>query len=149
MTNITQMTEREILLQKLLIERFGELATRPEIPCNPDNTPQNYYMSLLDFVEQAPCRNLDPWLFDQYQLDLAQPALAICRNCVFWKECDALVKPAASHYDGIAAGKVWRNGNVLARLSLDSPYELLIGDEKEDLFDEETMAVRGSELLGN
>ena len=149
MTIITQMTEREILLQKLLIERFGELATRPEIPSNTDNTPQNYYMSLLDFVEQAPCRNSDPWLFDQYQLDLAQPGLALCRNCIFWKECDALVKPASSHFDGIAAGKVWRNGNVLARLSPDSPYELLLGDEKEDLFDEEAMAVRGSELLGD
>jgi hypothetical protein len=36
----TQMTqEREALLQKLLIERFGELATRPEMPSNTDNTP--------------------------------------------------------------------------------------------------------------
>ena len=141
--------EREALLQKLLIERFGELATRTEIPSNLDNTPQNFYMSLLDFVEQAPCRNSDPWLFDQYQLDLAQPGLAYCRNCKFWNECDALVKPAISHYDGIAAGKVWRNGNVLARLSPESPYELLIGEEREDLIDDEAMAVRGSELLGN
>lgn len=103
-------------------------------------------MSLLDFVNQAPCRNSDPWLFEQYQLDLAQPGLAICRNCIFWIECDALVKPATSHFDGIAAGKVWRNGNVLARLDTDSPYLLLMGEEREEINNEEAVAVRGSKL---
>ena len=67
-------------------------------------------MSLFNFLNNAPCRDSDPWLFDQYQLDLAQPGLAYCRNCKFWNECDSLVKPESSNYDGIAAGKVWRNG---------------------------------------
>lgn len=108
--------------------------------------PSIYTMSLYNFLQQAPCRDSDPWLFDQYQLDLAQPGLQYCRNCKFWQQCDDLVKPEASHYDGIAAGKVWRNGNVLARLAHGSRYELVVNEEREVLLDVETLAVRGSEL---
>lgn len=104
-------------------------------------------MSLLKFIDNAPCRNSDPWLFDQFQLDLAQPGLQYCRNCTFWIECDSLVKPKTSHYDGIAAGKVWRNGNLLARLSPTSPHPLIVNEEKEVFIDVDAVAVRGSDLL--
>jgi len=105
-------------------------------------------MGLLDFVEKAPCREADPWLFDQYQLDLAQPGLNYCRRCPFWQNCNDLVKPRESHYDGIAAGKVWRNGKVLARLVDTSPFRLVVADERNFL-DAETVEVRRSELLGD
>ena len=105
-------------------------------------------MGLLDFVEKAPCREADPWLFDQYQLDLAQPGLNYCRRCPFWQDCNDLVKPRESHYDGIAAGKVWRNGKVLARLVDTSPFCLVVADERNFL-DAETVEVRRSELLGD
>jgi hypothetical protein len=97
-------------------------------------------MGLLDFVEKAPCREADPWLFDQYQLDLAQPGLNYCRRCPFWQNCNDLVKPRESHYDGIAAGKVWRNGKVLARLVDTSPFRLVVADERNFL-DAETVEV--------
>jgi len=97
-------------------------------------------MGLLDFVEKAPCREADPWLFDQYQLDLAQPGLNYCRRCPFWQDCNDLVKPRESHYDGIAAGKVWRNGKVLARLVDTSPFRLVVADERNFL-DAETLEV--------
>jgi hypothetical protein len=104
-------------------------------------------MSLFTFLNNAPCRDSDPWLFDQYQLDLAQPGLAYCRNCKFWDECDSQVKPESSNYDGIAAGKVWRNGNLLARLSPTSPYPLIVNEEREVFISVETLAVRRSDLL--
>jgi hypothetical protein len=104
-------------------------------------------MSLLEFLSNAPCRDSDPWLFDQYQLDLAQPGLAYCRNCKFWNDCDSLVKPESSHYDGIAAGKVWRNGNILARLSPASPYQLVVNEQREVFISVEALAVRRSDLL--
>jgi len=106
-------------------------------------------MGLLDFVREAPCRDADPWLFDQYQLDLAQPGLAYCQRCPFWENCDELVKPRQSHYDGISAGKVWRNGKLLARLDENSPFRLVVADEREELFNGETLAVRGGDLLGD
>jgi hypothetical protein len=88
-------------------------------------------MGLLDFVEKAPCRTSDPWLFDQTTIDLAQPGLSYCARCKFWQECDTLVAPKKSHYDGVAAGKLWRNGNVLAKLDPDIPNRLIVGEEEE------------------
>ena len=97
------------------------------------------------FIDQAPCRDCDPWLFDKTQIDLAQPALAYCQRCPFWEKCESLVEPQPSFYDGVCGGKVWRNGKVLARLDASSPNLLHMGAPVDD----ETLAVRGSELLGN
>ena len=97
------------------------------------------------FISQAPCREADPWLFDQSNLDLALPGLAYCSKCPFWIECESLVEPKSSHYDGIVGGKVWRNGRILAKLDSASPHRLIVGDE---LY-EDAMAVRGGELLGD
>jgi len=102
-------------------------------------------MGLLEFVLKAPCSKADPWLFDQFQIDLAQPALAICARCPFWEQCDELVAPRHSHYDGVASGKVWRNGKILAMLDASSPHRLIVGVEREDM-DEEALAVRESKL---
>jgi len=99
------------------------------------------------FTSQAPCREADPWLFDQFNLDLAQPALNYCSTCIFWTECESLVQPKPNFYDGIVGGKVWRNGRVLAKLDASSPHRLLVGEElDEENFD--ALEIRGSELLG-
>lgn len=98
------------------------------------------------FIDQAPCRDSDPWLFDQSQIDLAQPALAYCRACPFWESCEILVEPRSSYFDGVCGGKVWRNGKILARLDASFPHRLEVLGARQD---EETMAVRGSELLGD
>jgi WhiB family redox-sensing transcriptional regulator len=99
------------------------------------------------FTSEAPCREADPWLFDQFNLDLAQPALNYCSTCIFWTECESLVQPKPNFYDGIVGGKVWRNGRVLAKLDASSPHRLLVGEElDEENFD--ALEIRGSELLG-
>ena len=99
------------------------------------------------FTSKAPCREADPWLFDQFNLDLAQPALNYCSTCIFWQECESLVQPKPSFYDGVVAGKVWRNGRILAKLDATSPYRLIVGEEPDE--DIDAMEFRGSELLGN
>jgi WhiB family transcriptional regulator, redox-sensing transcriptional regulator len=99
------------------------------------------------FTSKAPCREADPWLFDQFNLDLAQPALNYCSRCIFWEECESLVQPKPSFYDGVVAGKVWRNGRILAKLDATSPYRLIVGEEPDE--DIDAMEFRGSELLGN
>lgn len=102
-------------------------------------------MSLMSFLDEAPCRNSDPWLFDQHQIDLAQPALQICKSCPFWENCDEWVSPRANFFDGVCGGKVWRNGKVLAKLIHAFPNRLQVGD---DLI-EDAVEFRGSELLGD
>jgi len=104
-------------------------------------------MSLIDFVNEAPCRNSDPWLFDQYQIDLALPALNICKTCIFWENCNSLVEPSSNFYDGVCAGTVWRNGRILAKLIPESPNSLIVGEEI--LKDVDAMEFCGSELLGD
>jgi len=100
------------------------------------------------FTSEAPCREADPWLFDQFNLDLAQPALNYCSRCIFWEECESLVQPKPSFYDGVVAGKVWRNGRILAKLDATSPNRLIVGEEPdEENFD--ALEFRGSELLGD
>ena len=99
------------------------------------------------FVSKAPCRDADPWLFDQFNLDLAQPALNYCSRCIFWEECDSLVQPKPSFYDGVVAGKVWRNGRILAKLDDTSPNRLIVGEELDENSD--ALEFRGSELLGD
>jgi WhiB family redox-sensing transcriptional regulator len=100
------------------------------------------------FVSKAPCRDADPWLFDQFNLDLAQPALNYCSRCIFWEECESLVQPKPNFFDGVVAGKIWRNGRILAKLDASSPYRLIVGEELiEENYD--ALEIRGSELLGN
>ena len=100
------------------------------------------------FASKAPCREADPWLFDQFNLDLTQPALNYCSRCIFWEECDSLVKPKVNFYDGVVAGKVWRNGKIVAMLDTTSPNRLIVGEEPdEESFD--ALEIRGSELLGD
>lgn len=99
------------------------------------------------FVSKAPCRDADPWLFDQFNLDLAQPALNYCSRCIFWQECDSLVQPKPSFYDGVVAGKVWRNGRIVAKLDATSPNRLIVGEELDENSD--ALEFSGSELLGD
>lgn len=37
-------------------------------------------------------------------------ALVACRSCLVKSECLSFVAPASSRFDGIAGGKVWRDG---------------------------------------
>ena len=99
------------------------------------------------FTSKAPCREADPWLFDQFNLDLAQPALNYCSRCIFWEECESLVQPKPNFFDGIVGGKVWRNGKVLAKLDATSPNRLIVGEEL-DAENYDALEIRGSELLG-
>lgn len=104
-------------------------------------------MLLIDFIKNAPCRDADPWLFDQYQLDLAQPGLQYCRGCSFWEMCESRVEPSTSNFDGICGGKVWRCGNILAKLSPDEPHQLIISIKEESI--NESVGIRRGELLGD
>lgn len=73
---------------------------------------------------RAPCRGMDgfspsekAWKTADGLKRLCRPQLQVCRRCPFRAECIALVKPAQAQFDGVAGGRVWCNGEVIARLS--------------------------------
>lgn len=64
-------------------------------------------------TQDAACREADPGLFDMVEGPLVQYALAYCERCSVVKECDTFVRPRKSFYDGVVAGKLWRNGRIV------------------------------------
>lgn len=105
-------------------------------------------MKSMDFVEDAPCRGADPWLFDQSQIALAIIGLQYCIECPFKQECLELVAPSKNYFDGICGGIVWQNGRVLAKLDTEVKNRLIIGGS-DDTENDDAVAVRGSKLLGS
>lgn len=61
-------------------------------------------------LEQAACNGADPRLFDAMSGDAVDDALSYCDRCVVTAQCEDYVRPKRSYYDGVVAGKVWRNG---------------------------------------
>lgn len=56
------------------------------------------------------CVDADSDLFDAVGGQKAQEALNYCSVCIVIGACDDWVKPRKSFFDGVAAGKVWRDG---------------------------------------
>ncbi|MGD9485036.1 WhiB family transcriptional regulator [Streptomyces sp. TRM70308] len=69
----------------------------------------------------AACRDLPPQtVFARREKD-ALPALRACRRCPVRRPCEAAVDPTRSLFDGVSAGRLWRNGRpVRLRLLLDA-----------------------------
>ncbi|MCX4858303.1 hypothetical protein OG426_30570 [Streptomyces canus] len=72
---------------------------------------------------RAPCCGLDgftvgenDWKTGADLKRLCGPQLATCGPCPFRAECIATVKPAQAFFDGIAGGRLWCNGVVIASL---------------------------------
>lgn len=61
-------------------------------------------------IEGAACIGADPKLFNATSGDEAEDALTYCDRCPVTQECEDLIRPRRSLYDGVAAGKVWHNG---------------------------------------
>lgn len=58
----------------------------------------------------AACVGADPKLFDAITADDTEDALSYCDRCTVIAQCETYVRPKQSYFDGVAAGKVWRNG---------------------------------------
>ncbi len=61
-------------------------------------------------LREAACRDADPGIFDHTDGPNVWQALYYCERCPVVKECDEVVRPRKSFYDGVAANKAWRNG---------------------------------------
>ncbi|MGW5420320.1 WhiB family transcriptional regulator [Streptomyces sp. NPDC003943] len=58
----------------------------------------------------AACAGLDPTVVFSRRGKEAAPALRACAVCPVSRECEATVAPAESWFDGVCAGRLWRNG---------------------------------------
>ena len=67
---------------------------------------------------EAACLGADPRLFEAHSGDAAADALSSCERCPVRPECEDLVRPRRSYFDGVAAGKVWRDGRVVKQDAL-------------------------------
>lgn len=67
----------------------------------------------IRLVEHAACRGAEPRDFDATEHAQAAVALWYCGRCTVRELCYDIVQPAKSYYDGVAAGRVWRNGLLI------------------------------------
>ncbi|MFF2777846.1 WhiB family transcriptional regulator [Streptomyces sp. NPDC058052] len=58
----------------------------------------------------AACAGLSPSVVFARRERQAAPALRACAACPVPRECEAAVAPAESWFDGVCAGRLWRNG---------------------------------------
>ncbi|MET9372985.1 WhiB family transcriptional regulator [Streptomyces sp. NPDC003035] len=58
----------------------------------------------------AACADLSPAVVFARRAKQAAPALRACTNCLVRRECEEAVAPAESFFDGVCAGRLWRNG---------------------------------------
>lgn len=90
-------------------------------------------------MNASACNSADPALFLTTDLKKVGTALSYCVRCTVAEECESRVvpKPPApnSWFDGIAGGKVFRDGQIIARLSSTKPF--LIIEREQELFDDD------------
>ncbi|MFI6286886.1 hypothetical protein ACIBCM_19415 [Streptomyces sp. NPDC051018] len=58
----------------------------------------------------AACAGLSPAVVFARRARQAAPALRACAVCTVRRECERAVAPADSWFDGVCAGRLWRNG---------------------------------------
>ncbi|MFH8614390.1 WhiB family transcriptional regulator [Streptomyces sp. NPDC017979] len=74
-------------------------------------------MSLPDtspWQRSAACAGLPPSVVFARGAGQAAPALRACARCPVQRECEATVAPAESWFDGVCAGRLWRNGRPMS-----------------------------------
>jgi len=63
-------------------------------------------------LHEAACKGADVHLFDYFEGEEVEDALSYCDRCPVIPECEDYVQPRRSYFDGVCAGKVWRNGHI-------------------------------------
>lgn len=76
-------------------------------------------LSVLLSASRPACAGLDPGTVFARRLKDAVPALRACARCRLHEACEQAVDPAESWFDGVCAGRLWRNGRPVAALTPD------------------------------
>ncbi|MFI1594893.1 MULTISPECIES: WhiB family transcriptional regulator [Streptomyces] len=64
----------------------------------------------LDWRRNAACVDLpQQYVFTRTPAEAA-PVLRACNQCPIRRECEAIVDPSHTWFDGVSGGRLWRNG---------------------------------------
>ncbi|MEC4016411.1 WhiB family transcriptional regulator [Streptomyces sp. H27-D2] len=67
-----------------------------------------------DWRMSAACADLPPRSVFTTLPSEAGSALRACNQCPVRKQCEAVVAPAKTWFDGVSGGRLWRNGREVA-----------------------------------
>ncbi|WP_328938218.1 hypothetical protein OG288_23055 [Streptomyces tauricus] len=69
----------------------------------------------LDWRRGAACAHLsERSVFARLPAE-AEPVLHACGRCPIRKQCEAVVDPSHTWFDGVSGGRLWRNGREVTR----------------------------------
>ncbi|MFG3495442.1 WhiB family transcriptional regulator [Streptomyces sp. NPDC047928] len=87
-------------------------APRPPAPRPPASRPaaDAGHDAAADWRAAAACAGLPPHVVFSRRPAVAAPALRACARCPVRRRCEETVAPAESWFDGVSAGRLWRNG---------------------------------------
>ncbi|GGV26746.1 hypothetical protein GCM10010245_43920 [Streptomyces spectabilis] len=83
-------------------------------PTSPDFTPSGAGGEHLDWRRSAACADLPPHSVFTRIPSEAAAVLRACNQCPIRKECEAVVDPGRTWFDGVSGGRLWRNGRAVA-----------------------------------
>ncbi|WP_225847908.1 hypothetical protein [Streptomyces sp. HPF1205] len=91
----------------------------PSAPPAPSAAPPPVPLSVLLSASRPACAGLDPRAVFARRVKDAAPALRACARCRLHEACERAVAPAESWFDGVCAGRLWRNGRPVAAATPD------------------------------
>ncbi|MEU9188577.1 WhiB family transcriptional regulator [Streptomyces sp. NPDC048484] len=69
----------------------------------------------LDWRREAACAHLSgSSVFTRVPAE-AEAVLRACDRCPIRKQCEAVVDPSHTWFDGVSGGRLWRNGREVSR----------------------------------
>lgn len=74
----------------------------------------------LDWRRAAACVNLPQHSVFTRVPSEAEPVLRACNQCPIRRECEVVVDPAHTFFDGVSGGRLWRNGREVKRTRADA-----------------------------
>ncbi|WP_198351490.1 WhiB family transcriptional regulator [Streptomyces typhae] len=90
-------------------------ATTPALPSLTwKKAPQGDPADPADWRTAAACADLPHHSVFTKNPAKAEAVLRACNQCPIRRECEAVVDPAHTWFDGVSGGRLWRNGKVVS-----------------------------------
>jgi hypothetical protein len=84
-----------------------------------------------DWRAAAACLDLPPQSVFALRRSEASDVLRACNQCPIRQECEAVVDPAHSWFDGVSGGRLWRNGHEVRPSRTTDAYAVADSEESK------------------